>query len=436
MHFLRCYLVFNHTVLISIDMTSSIRHEHNVPRLFFLSIFLDLLCVAMMVPLMPAHAQIVGISKKMLGGVQAVYGLMQIISTPTLGALSDRAGPRAILMVSLGGTSFAYFLLCLAVHTESLWLFLVSRVVVGGMRQTMTVGSAFVVKRCGGKSEGLAAQAMSKFQAAASLGFVLGPIVGGVAADSGLVVHLCAVSATIDALNCGLMWYVTRPVAGDRTIAASGSALSSAASVVLPEVAPPAVEPRSSMLRLVPEMLGRPLQRSLLCVMYLSSLAYITIQSTLPMIAKETFGVSYTTVGTVISTASGLNVLVQGAVVPALVKRFPPRRVAQVAVVVTALGYICESLATDMQVFVVGLFVCGVFSGPVDTLNRARLTSLYPTSRSGEILSVVFSIDGFNRVVAPLISGFGMDFTGGTVFPRVLATSSSAVAAAIFLMTL
>jgi MFS family permease len=404
------------------QMGTSINLARRVPFLFYISIFVDLLCVAMMVPLMPAHAERVGISKKMLGAVQAVYGFMQVISTPALGLLSDRVGPRAILMVSLGGTSLAYLLLCVAVANHSMWLFLVSRVVVGGLRQTMTVGSAFVVKRAGGKSEGLAAQAMSRFQAAASLGFVVGPALGGIAADAGFVVELCAVSAALDAGNCILMWFVTRPLPSDCSPAAVGDT--------------PANPKRTNVLRLLPEMLGRPLQGPLLAVMYASSLSYITIQSTLPTIAKETFGVSFTTVGTVISSASALNVLVQGAAVPELVKRIAPRRIVQVAVCITAVGYVCESLATTMNVFLVGLLVCSVFSGPVDTLNRARLTSLYPTSRSGEILSVVFSIDGFNRVVAPLISGFGMDYTGGTVFPRAMATVLSVIMALVYLLKL
>ncbi len=74
----------------------------------FVTIFIDLVGFGVAIPVLPAYAKNeFGASPFVIGWLLASYSIMQFISTPFLGQLSDRYGRRPILFISLLGTSIA-----------------------------------------------------------------------------------------------------------------------------------------------------------------------------------------------------------------------------------------------------------------------------------------------------------------------------------------
>ena len=109
--------------------------------LFHLAVTLDLASVALLVPFLDIFIASVGLEKHNLGPVQAIYGMMQAIGLPLAGVLAERFGRRPLILLSMFGTPFSYFVCLLSMLFTSKPIFILSRILIGATRHTMTVGS-------------------------------------------------------------------------------------------------------------------------------------------------------------------------------------------------------------------------------------------------------------------------------------------------------
>src|SRR5439155_10164644 len=84
----------------------------------FLVVFIDLLGFGIVLPLMPRYAKNLlepaGIPEQLhgltIGGLLAVFSLMQFIFAPVWGRVSDRVGRKPILIIGLAGSVVFYTL--------------------------------------------------------------------------------------------------------------------------------------------------------------------------------------------------------------------------------------------------------------------------------------------------------------------------------------
>jgi MFS family permease len=105
----------------------------------------------------------------------ALYSLLQFIVAPIWGRLSDRFGRRPILLISLGGNLVAYLLW---VFSGTFALLLLSRLMAGIMGGSVASANAAVADITGSAKE--RARGMGLVGMAFGLGFILGPVIGGV----------------------------------------------------------------------------------------------------------------------------------------------------------------------------------------------------------------------------------------------------------------
>jgi MFS family permease len=107
-----------------------------------LFLFVDLVGVALVVPLLPSIA-LERMSQSMFGLSSTVYGLLQIVSAPIVLRLSDRldVDSRLLLFCSAFFTAASYFLMCL---TSSATFFFVARVLAGLSRHSSSLSKTFL----------------------------------------------------------------------------------------------------------------------------------------------------------------------------------------------------------------------------------------------------------------------------------------------------
>src|SRR5262249_17344740 len=116
------------------------------------------------------------------GLLASVYALMQFVSAPFLGALSDRFGRRPLLLLSIFGLAIHYFLIAIA---PNVWVLLLARVLGGVTGASFSVASAYLADISAPEDR---AKSMGKIGAAFGLGFIAGPLLGGVM--GGMDAHL------------------------------------------------------------------------------------------------------------------------------------------------------------------------------------------------------------------------------------------------------
>jgi len=108
------------------------------------------------------------------GAMLAVYAVMQFVFSPILGALSDRFGRRPVLLLSLAGTLVDYLVMAL---TPLGWVLVVGRAMAGITSANMAVASAYITDITPPEQR---AQRFGLVGAVMSMGFIVGPVIGGV----------------------------------------------------------------------------------------------------------------------------------------------------------------------------------------------------------------------------------------------------------------
>lgn len=114
-----------------------------------------------------------GRASLMIGYFGLAWNAMQFICSPILGALSDRFGRRPIILLSCFGFSVDYVFMALAPSLR--WLF-VGRLISGITASNVSTAFAYVTDTT---TPDKRAKAFGLISAAFGLGFVIGPVVGG-----------------------------------------------------------------------------------------------------------------------------------------------------------------------------------------------------------------------------------------------------------------
>ncbi len=105
------------------------------------------------------------------------WGAMQFLWSPVLGSLSDRCGRRPVMLISLFGLAIDFLIMALA---PSIWWLFIGRVLNGLTAASQSTASAYVADVTPPKDR---ARRYGLLGAAFSLGFVIGPVLGGVLAE-------------------------------------------------------------------------------------------------------------------------------------------------------------------------------------------------------------------------------------------------------------
>jgi DHA1 family tetracycline resistance protein-like MFS transporter len=140
-------------------------------------VVLDLLGFGIVIPILPFYVRSFVANDVFIGLLAASYSLAQFASAPLLGRLSDRYGRRPVIALSLVGGALAWTVFGVA---GALWLVFLARIVAGAAGGNIATAQAYVADIT---PPGDRAGALGVLGAAFSVGFILGPALGGVLAS-------------------------------------------------------------------------------------------------------------------------------------------------------------------------------------------------------------------------------------------------------------
>ena len=150
----------------------------------FVTVFIDLLGFAIVLPLLPRYASAFQATGLTIGFLMASFSAMQFVFAPIWGRISDRIGRRPVLLVGLAGATVFYGLfgyatslggdgLLLGLDAMS-WLF-ITRIGAGIACATIPTAQAYIadVTTAENRTKG-----MAMIGAAFGIGFTFGPLIG------------------------------------------------------------------------------------------------------------------------------------------------------------------------------------------------------------------------------------------------------------------
>jgi DHA1 family tetracycline resistance protein-like MFS transporter len=174
-----------------------VQRQPGIPFIL-VTVFLDTLAFGFVIPVLPALVATMTPDKQSqaywYGLLLGSFGLAQFFSAPLLGALSDRFGRRAVLLVSIFGLGLNFLITALS---PWLWLLLVSRLIGGASGASFTVAGAYVADVT---LQHERSRSFGMLGAMFGLGFICGPVLGGLLSPYGLRIPYFA-AASFSLLN-------------------------------------------------------------------------------------------------------------------------------------------------------------------------------------------------------------------------------------------
>ena len=178
------------------------------------AVTLDAVGIGLIFPILPALLRDVAHTLEvapLFGLMLALYSAMQFLFSPVLGVLSDRYGRRPVLLLSLAGAAIDYLLMAFA---PELWMLVLGRAIAGITSANMAVATAYITDI---SAEEERARRFGYFHAMFGIGFIIGPILGGVLGEVWIRAPFVA-AALLNGVNLALAYFVLpESRAGDST---------------------------------------------------------------------------------------------------------------------------------------------------------------------------------------------------------------------------
>lgn len=365
--------------------------NNNKPLLFiFITLVLDITGIGLILPIMPALIMDLGHSSvseasKIGGWLTFTYAIMQFVFAPILGALSDQFGRRPVLLISLFGFGVDYLFLTFAPTLG--WLF-VGRALCGITGASITTASAYIADISTNENR---AKNFGMVGAAFGLGFIIGPVIGGLLGTFGPRVPFM-VAAALSFLNWIYGYFL------------------------LPESLP--VENRRrfnwrranafgtlKQLRKYKGMMG------LIVVFFMVYLASHAVQSTWSFFTIEQFGWSEKMIGLSLGVVGVLVALVQGLLIRIVNPILGNIKSVYLGFSLYGLGLILFSFASESWMMFAFLipYCLGGLGGPA---LQSLLAEKVPTSEQGELQGTLTSLISLTSIFGPpLMTGLFSTFT-------------------------
>ena len=355
----------------------------------FLIVFVDLVGFGLVIPLLPFYAERFGASAPQMTALFATFSLMSLVTAPLWGRLSDRVGRRPVLMASMAAAAAAYVWMAFA---SELWMLFAARGFAGACAGNIAAAQAYIADVTPPEKR---ARGMGMIGAAFGLGFIIGPVLGGVIAGDDI--------ATADLATPCLI------AAGLSFIAFLGVVL------LLPEsLSARAREQIRGRIAAARAALGRPGLARLFLVFFLVILAFSGMETIFAWWAIAQFGWGPRPTGFVFFYVGLLSALMQGVLIGPLTRRFGEERLMLAGLALIALGLLLMPLAAALPVLLAAVSALALGMGAMQPSINSLISLRAGAERQGEVMGVAQSIGSLARVLGPIIAGalfagFGRD---------------------------
>jgi len=354
----------------------------NRAYLFILvTLMIDAIGIGLVFPIMPELMERVGASSTgegaLWGGVlMASYAGALFLFAPIIGSLSDAFGRKPVLLLALFVLAVDYVIMALA---GVFWVLLVGRILAGIAGATYTTATAYIADISSAKDR---AARFGMMGAAFGIGFVLGPAIGGVAAE----------------------WHISAPF----WIAAVISGLNVMFGLfVLPESLPQEkrrpfgrrdLNPFSSIIAAF-RIRGLAIPLICLFVFEFANMVYPTLWA---FFVRELFDWSTLYIGISLAGYGVLLACVQGGLMPVLIKRFGEFRTLQIGLASAVVGFVGFGFISTVTGLICFLLLAAL-SDLLPPMITAMASNTVDEDKQGVVQGVIASLASIAAFLAPLV---------------------------------
>ncbi len=162
------------------------------------TVMLDAIGIGLIMPILPSLLRELGHTSEIsaqYGLLLALYAAMQFLFGPVMGMLSDRFGRRPVLLIALGGAAIDYTIMAM---TDHLAIIFIGRAIAGIAGASFVVATAYIADISRPDER---ARRYGLMQACFGIGFVAGPVLGGLLGELSLR-YPFLLAAALNGINC------------------------------------------------------------------------------------------------------------------------------------------------------------------------------------------------------------------------------------------
>jgi len=379
-----------------------------------MALFIDSMGIGIIIPVAPQLVmQLSGASladaAPIAGWLTLAYASMQFIFSPILGNLSDRYGRKPILLASLAALSVDYVLMGLAPSLA--WLF-VGRIIAGIAGATFSTANAVVADIIPPDQR---AKYFGLNGAAWGMGFIVGPVVGGLLGGFGPRVPFfaAAVFTAINFLIAVVVLKETLPESQRRAFSAR----------------------RANVLGAIKSMRTIPGAALLLFVLFMYQIGHDTLPSTWTWMTMAKFGWGEREMGISLAVLGLGTAVVQGGLVGIFTRKLGEFRSALIGLSAGSVGFMGYALSTEPWMLFASVPVACLIGLTMPSI-RAILSRQVPANAQGELQGAIAGIVSFTALVTPFtmthLFSFSMEQMQFPGAPFVAAAASLVLGAVLF----
>jgi DHA1 family tetracycline resistance protein-like MFS transporter len=393
------------------------KRQNHAISFILITILIDTIGFGMIAPVMPelireltgegfAEAARYG------GSLMFLFAGVQFFAAPILGNLGDRFGRRPVLLISLAALGIDYVVIALA--PSLVWLF-VARFISGIASATFATANAYVADI---SSSDERAKHFGYLSAAWGLGFMLGPVVGGLLGEYGSRVPFWA-AAFLAVLNVlyGLF--------------------------VLPESLPKSSRRPFELRRANPigallQIRKYPVVLGLLFVLVPYQIAHDANPAVWGFYTMHKFGWSTSTVGASLFVVGATIMFVNAVLVGPVIEKLGEVKAVVIGFSAMSIGFLVFAFATESWMVFAGIFPFALI-GLAQPAIRSMMANRVPSDAQGELQGATASLMSLTMIVSPVImtelfhqysrEGAVIDFPGA---PFLAAALLALLALALF----
>ncbi|GAB2518036.1 TCR/Tet family MFS transporter [Lysobacter humi (ex Lee et al. 2017)] len=348
----------------------------------FVTVLIDVLAFGLIIPVLPHLVEsFVGGDTEhaayWIGLFGTVFAAIQFVTSPIQGALSDRFGRRPVILLSCLGLGLDFIFMALA--PSLMWL-MVGRIISAITSASFTTANAYIADVTAPADR---AKSFGMIGAAFGLGFIVGPLMGGLLGDIDhrLPFWAAAVLALANFLY-GLFVLPESLPKEKRTPKFDWSHARPMGSVHL--------------LRRYPQIWG------LAAVVLLANMAHYVYPSTFVLFGDERYGWDEKQVGYVLALVGVLSVIVNAVLVGRIVKRLGERRTLLLGLGCGVFGFGAYAMATSPWLFLAAMPVSSLWA-LAQPATQALITREVGPEAQGRMQGAIMSLVSLAGIVAPAL---------------------------------
>jgi MFS family permease len=377
----------------------------------FLTVFADLVGFGLVIPFLPAMARDLGASDFLAASLVACYSLVQFVTVPMWGRLSDRVGRRPVLLWSIGASALGMLFLGLSQSLVALFL---ARIWSGAATANIAVAQAYIADVTTPRDR---AKGMGIIGTGFGLGFMIGPFIGGelgrfhVLGHQGTLPAFFAATLSMVNLAFALRYLPESRPAEHRPTLRRGFAMVDLAALC---------------------NVGRYPGLALVLFIAFNSIFWFSgVQALFRLFTLDAFRMTIQDTGRVIGLVGLVSAVVQGGLIGRLNRRFGEVRLLAAALVIMGAGYVLLGLSMSLGA---ATFVVAACMGGLGTALHMPSVSSYISRRvgtdaQGAALGIMQSAGALARATGPLLWGL----LYGALGPRVPSYVAAGVVLALAL---